>query len=110
MELTPFTIEEAGEISEDFEDLTDTEFKIGSSPVMLVANVSIAPFNEADKNRFVENYHGSKDSKEALSFYCGDDYDVVLITCDPDNEDDLSYIDIRTFADLRGIKYSFPGA
>lgn len=108
MELIPFSLDDAAEICEDFEDLIDTEFKVGQSPVLLIANVCISPFPEADKNTFVESYSLSKSSGEAISFYTGTDYDVILITCDPDDETNYSYIDIRTFAGLKGIKYSFP--
>ena len=108
MELMPFTIEDAAEICEDFEDLIDTEFKIGSSPVLFIDNVCIAPFEEADKNSFVESYYQTKNIEYALSAYTGSEYDVILITCEADNETNYSYIDIRKFASLRGIQYSFP--
>ena len=108
MELTPFTLEEAEEIREDFEDLVDTEFKIGTSPLMFVENVRVAPLDDADKNSFVESYYQSKDSDAAMGAYSGPGYDVVLITCEADDETNFSFIDIRTFADLRGIKYDFP--
>ena len=108
MELTPFTLEDAAEICEDFEDLIDTEFKLGSSPMLLVAQVSIAPFSEEGKNDFVESYHQSHNSENALSTYSGTEYDVILITSEADNESNYSYIDIRTFASLKGIKYAFP--
>ena len=108
MELTPFTLEDAAEICEDFEDLIYTEFKLGSSPMLLVAHVSIAPFSEEGKNSFVESYYQSHNSEDALSPYTGTEYDVVLITCEADNESNYTYIDIRTFATLKGIKYAFP--
>ena len=108
MELTPFTIEEAVEICEDFEDLIDTEFKIGSSPMLLVAQVAITPFHETDKNRFAESYYQTKNSENALSFYKGSNYDVLLMIYQVDDETNYSYIDIRTFVNLKGIKYSFP--
>ena len=108
MDPKPFTIEEAAEICEDFEDLIDTEFKIGTSPLLLVVHVSIAPFQEADKNSFVEAYSQTKDSQAALNGYPGNDYDVILITAEADNETSYSYMDIRTFTQLKGIKYAFP--
>ena len=108
MEFKAFTLAEAEEICEDFEDLTDTEFKIGSSPMMLIEAVVVAPFSEADKNRFTDHFSETKDKETALSWYTGSDYDVLLITTEDDNDLECSYIDIRTFADLRGIKYSFP--
>jgi len=108
MELTPFSLEDAAEVCEDFEDLIDTEFKVGSSPVLFIDNVCIAPFAEADKNSFVESYYQTKNTEYARSLYTGNDYDVILITCEAEDETNYSYIDIRKFADLREIKYSFP--
>ena len=108
MEFIPFTLEEAEEICEDFEDLIDTEFKVGTSPLLLVEDVVIAPFSEAEKNSFVESYSDTRNAEEALGLYTGGDYDVVLITSADEADSTFSYIDIRTFANLRGIKYSFP--
>ena len=108
MNLTPFTLEEAEEICEDFEDLVDTEFKIGASPVMLVENVVAAPFASADKDSFAERYFASRDRHDALSFYAGADYDVLVITYEADDDTNFSHIGIRDFAELRGIKYEFP--
>ena len=108
MELSPFTLEEAEEIREDFEDLGDTEFKIGGSPLMLVDAVLISPFDEAGKNAFAERYYSTKDCDGALNSYPGNTYDVMLITCEADDEANYSYICIREFAELRGIKYDFP--
>ncbi len=108
MELTPFTLEEAEEIREDFEDLVDTEFKIGTSPVMLVDAVVISPFDATEKNGFAERYYTTRDSDEALSQYSDGEYDVMLITSEADAETNYSYIGIREFAEIRGIKYEFP--
>ena len=107
MVLTPFTIEEAEEIREDFEDLIDTEFKAGSSPLLLIDDVIISPLNDTDKNKLATQYFDTKD-KTFATFYTGDEYDVVLMTSLADDETERSFIDIRSFATLRGIKYSFP--
>jgi hypothetical protein len=108
MDSRPFTLEEATEICEDFEDLLDTEFKVGESPLLLIEQVTIAPFLETDKISFVERYDQMHDTQNALNFYSGPDYDVLLITSAGD-EAKCAYIDIRTFAGLKGINYSFPG-
>ena len=110
MELTPFTLEEAEEIREDFEDLVDTDFKIGNSPEMLVENVVIAPFAPEDKETFLAHYSAIRDTASSLESYTGAEFDVILITSEADGQEDYSHIDIRTFAELRGIKYSFPGS
>ena len=108
MELTPFTLEEADEVCEDFEDLIDTDFKIGSSPVMYVMAVLTSPFSDAAKADFAEQYYNTKSCDAAMGGYAGSDYDVILITCEAENESSYSVIGIREFAELRGIKYEFP--
>jgi hypothetical protein len=108
MAFTPFTLEEAEEIREDFEDLADTEFKIGNSPLMLVDAVLISPFADADKNDFAERYYATKNSDNLHSLYPDSIYDVMLITSEADNNTNFSFIGIREFAELRGIKYEFP--
>jgi len=108
MEFIPFTLEEALEICEDFEDLKDTEFKVGTSPLLLVEDVVVAPFGGAEKDSFVAVYSDSRNAENALGLYTGSDYDVLLITSADETDAGFSYIDIRTFANLRGIKYSFP--
>ncbi len=108
MKFTPFTLEEAEEIREDFEDLGDTEFKIGSSPLMLIDAVLISPFNEVDKTGFAERYYATKNCDNLLNSYSGNEFDVLLITCEADDETNYSFIGIREFAELRGIKYDFP--
>ena len=108
MNFTPFTLEEAKEIWDDFEDLKDTEFKLGSPTVFLVDDVVISPFNEENKLEFINNYAQTKNSEASLSSYSGDEYDVLLVAYDVDDETNLTYIGIRTFAAEKSIKYSFP--
>ena len=108
MSLTPFTLDEAEEIREDFEDLIDTDFRIGSSPEMFVENVLVAPLAEADKEHFIDHYYSMRDAAQALAQYAGSDYDVILLTREVGNEANISHINIRDFAVARGIKYDFP--
>jgi hypothetical protein len=108
MKNTPFTVDEAIDIAEDFEDLIDTDFSINKALIYLVENVMICPFKEDDKKLFVSNYHYSKDKDGALDFYKGKDYDVIVLAYDVDDESSFTYIDIRTFANQKGIKYDFP--
>jgi len=108
LESTPFTLEEAIEICEDFEDLKDTEFTMATNVIYLVDEVVVCPFNEADKQLFIESFLTTKDSERSLNPYTGKEYDVMLFAYDADDYADRVYIDIRTFADKRGIGYSFP--
>ena len=104
----PFTLDEANEIAEDFEDLIDTDFKGTEGLVYLIDNVVVGPFDEADQVVFANNYYRSKDKNEAINFYKGEDYDVIIFAHDAENETIYACFDIRSFAGQRGIKYSFP--
>jgi hypothetical protein len=108
MEYTPFTLEEAKEIAEDFEDLKDTEFNIDTPYEFMVHDVVVCPFNQADKKTFVDGYYRSKDQSESIRFFKGNDYDVILFAFDVDDEANYTYINIRDFVLEKGIKYNFP--
>lgn len=106
--MTPFTLEEAIEICEDFEDLKDTEFNIGTSTEYLIHDVVISPFNEEDTQEFIDNYFATKDSAMSLSFYRGSEYDVLIFAYDVADETDYIHITIRTFTHQKGVSYNFP--
>ena len=104
----PFTQAEAEEIREDFEDLIDTEFKWEGS-VFLVVDLLIAPFSGDEKDRFIEAYKEAKRTGVAQSACASYECDVLIVVCDDDKEEHLSFIDITAFVTEKGIKYNFPG-
>ncbi|MCW3123607.1 MAG: hypothetical protein JWQ38_3099 [Flavipsychrobacter sp.] len=106
MELTPFTLDEATEIWDDFEDLKDTEFHLAAIEYF-VHDVVICPFHEADKAKFIQLYDSVKDGKVALEAYSGAEYDVMIVACDVADESVFSYVSIRSFAVEKGISYNF---
>lgn len=108
MEEKGFTLEEAVEIADDFEDLIDTEFNTDRTTTYFIENVLVAPFPPDAQKQFADEYHKSRDKESALSFYTGSEYDVLVMTCNVNDESVLIPVDIRTFALERGIKYSFP--
>lgn len=108
MPHTSFTLAEAEEMREDFEDLKDTEFGLGVAGIYFVQDIVVCPFGETDKSGFIDRYNESKNGHDALSAYDGSDYDVMLITCNTMDDTQCIYLDIRTFADKNGIKYNFP--
>jgi hypothetical protein len=101
-------MEEANEICEDFEDLKDTEFTMGTPVTYLVADVVVSPFPEQEQLAFVEHYFATKDAVGSLGLYSGSEYDVLVFVYDADNEAERTYITIRDFAAQQGIGYSFP--
>ena len=109
MQYTPFTLDEANEIAEDFEDLIDTDFRADIGLVYLIDNVMVCPFDEAGKQVFADNYFKTKDKTGSLRFFKGEEFDVIVFVYDADDETSYAWFDIRSFAEQRGIKYSFPG-
>ena len=108
MEFTPFTLDEAAEICEDFEDLKDSEFTLFPATTYLVEDVVICPFNEADKAVFIANYISDRDGGRALVFYNGDQYDVILFVFDVNDGTALIHMGIRSYAIEKGVRYDFP--
>ena len=108
MTRTPFTHEDAEEMREDFEDLIDTDVKIGSYGILPIDDVLVCPFGEADKKAFADQYHATKDAKTALAAYTGSEYDVVLYAPNPDDASSYTLVDIRTFIEETGVSYNFP--
>ncbi len=107
---TPFTLEEAIDIQEDFEDLVDTDFKPdASSPVFEITNVLVCPFNDHDKKLFADRYNLAKEDEDPLSAYTGTEYDVIVFALNLVDESNYIYIDIRSFAERMGINYTYPG-
>jgi len=105
----PFTLEEATDIAEDFEDLIDTDFAMGNSLVYEVNNVLVCPYEEEDKKKFATYYHDTKEAQLAMKSYIGNEYDVIVFAYNIDDITNYLYTDIRRFTEQRGITYSFPG-
>jgi hypothetical protein len=108
MTRTTFTLEEAEEIADDFEDLADTEFTFDKKTTWFVDNIMVGPFDDSDRDQFVKNYLSTKDKVYSLSLYAGDFYDVLLVAFDVNDDTNYICMDIRSFATQKGISYAFP--
>lgn len=108
MTLNAFSLDEAREICEDFEDLIDTEFNVDSPFVFLIHDVMPCPYKEQDKLAFVENYVRTKDKDESIAFYKGDEFDVILFAFDETDSANYTYVNIRAYVDNNGVRYNFP--
>lgn len=108
MDIRPFTLDEAVEICDDFEDLTDTEFYAPDGRLVLVDHVLVCPFGETERQMFVQLIIAATDSGVALQAFPGDAYDVILLVSPADDEANRYDIDIRTYAREKGVKYAFP--
>ncbi len=108
MENAPFTLDQATEIAEDFEDLVDTGF-IKEGRKWIISSIEVCPFHEAHKSLYPQSIITKSKAATALN---ADDasqgFDVTLLLTDGKETATYSSIDIRSFADLMGINYRFP--
>jgi hypothetical protein len=108
MQQAPFTYDEAEEIAEDFEDLADTSFRTAEGAVYSIDNVLACPFDAKEQALFTGLYLKTGNKNEALATYNVKDFDVIVLAYTETEDKDYKAFDIRSFAELRGIKYSFP--
>jgi hypothetical protein len=92
MEFRPFTLEEAEEICEDFEDLKDTEFSYNGN-LILVDDVIVAPSSQ------IVDLPASAPGEN------GFDVTIIASSADPGTQYRIS---IREYIDLKGVSYNFP--
>ena len=103
----PFTLQKAEEIAEDFEDLVDTGFRNKDGEYFTISHITVCPFSEDEKSRFLEMKWTTQNIAGDREEYTGTDFDVIIIANRRGNEQRL-VMDIRTYATEAGIKYRFP--
>jgi hypothetical protein len=104
----PFSLTEAEEIQEDFEDLIDTEFAWGDKTV-IVDGLLVCPHPAEEKEAFFEEYALGNDLDDVLDEYSGTEFDVIIAVCDVADESKVSFISIAEYVAEKGITYNFPG-
>ncbi len=107
MSNTAFTLTKANDVAEDFEDLVDTDFRAQNGKVYVIESVSVSPFDEQEKRQFTDNFINCRDKVEAISFYNGGEFDVVVFFYEEHDEAAWYSQDIRAFVAERGINYNF---
>jgi hypothetical protein len=107
---TPFTYEQAKDISKDFEDLIDTTMMVPNNPSKTyeVVHVAPCPYSEAEKAIFQQAYIKEKDVEKAIAFYSGTEYDVLILAQNITDSKDVVSIPIRQYIEANGIRYNFP--
>lgn len=108
MELKPFSLEDAEEICEDFEDLKDTEL-IFDGVMYMIEDVVICPFETVEKDRFFNSYKlGGGNVADAHHTMQGS-FDVTLVVTNLEKENDgFFFIGIRQYIAEKGVNYNFP--
>lgn len=108
MQNTPFTLAQAIDVCEDFEDLIGTSPGIGGIK-NLVEAVIYCPYEDALKQEFIKNYRLSGGNHEqALDGYNGEDYDVIILFKPTSPSDAVIYYGIRNYVSEMGFRYNYP--
>jgi len=112
MDNQPFTLEEARDIAEDFEDLVDTDIVEKEGILLTVTHVVVSPFNKDEQEVYAINCIGGEVyAEEQMLEYGPQGYDVIIISQDLETDTNSRLFDItgiRTYIANNGIKYNFP--
>ncbi|RYE24951.1 MAG: hypothetical protein EOP51_05760 [Sphingobacteriales bacterium] len=104
MDRKPFTLEEAIEIAEDFEDLVDSELG-GRPPIDYVA---VGPAYLELDNDYIDTIKQNSGIDGYQYMHSSNLYDVYAIWL-TDEAGNGETMDIRSLTEVTGIQYSFPG-
>lgn len=104
----PFSLEDAKEICEDFEDLIDTEL-IFDGVLYMVEDVTVCPFHASEKEAFFASYEIGQRGQDDSHHADEEAFDVTLVVTNLEKEDDgLFFIGIRQYIADKGVNYNFP--
>jgi len=109
MKNIPFTLEQAEEIAEDFEDLADTGF-LKEGRKWIISRIVVCHFGDANKSVFPQKLVSGAVTAFAQtdSTMTEGNFDLSLLLTSQDEEPITSSIDIRTYTGMMGINYKFP--
>jgi hypothetical protein len=107
MELRPFTLAEAEEICEDFEDLKDSEFSM-SGTLYIVEDVLVSPSPVADKEAFFNAYTAGEETSWRQLRSIAIEFDVIIVVSNLTADEGLSFISITQYVAEKGVRYNFP--
>ena len=102
-----FSLAQAEEIVEDFEDLKDTEFAVHGASY-IIEDVIVVPFEKDMFLSFFDQYTIVRNSAELLASYDVGLFDVVLVVSPLPDESSLSYFTITQYVSDLGVGYNFP--
>ena len=102
-----FSLAQAEEIVEDFEDLKDTEFAVHGSSY-IIEDVIIVPFDSDLFCSFFDRYVITRNAAELMPSYDVALFDVILVVSPLPDESSLSYFTIAQYVSDLGVGYNFP--
>lgn len=71
--------EQAGKVCEHYQYLIGNHIKKGWKTIGIIKAVVIAPYDDMNKHRFLDEYYKGKNVEMVLSFYTGKFYDILLV-------------------------------
>ncbi len=85
MKENTLTLEEAKDICNEYQNLVGRLFCGEYRELGTIEAVVICPYGKLDKWAFAKYYQRYQNAEQAISFYTGDTYDVILIGRDKSN-------------------------
>jgi hypothetical protein len=95
MERKPLTRIEAEQLSLAYQYLQGQLFDHDDGSI--IQCVTIAPFDPINKLIFLYEYRDSANPEEALEFYCGFDFDVIIVAKIEGKQPSLAYRELAAY-------------
>jgi len=102
-----FSLAQAEEIVEDFEDLKDTEFAMHGASY-IIEDVLVVPFDTDLFLSFFDRYAITRNAADLMASYDVALFDVILVVLPLQDESSLSYFTITQYVSDLGVGYNFP--
>lgn len=102
-----FSLAQAEEIAEDFEDLKDTEFSVHCTSY-IIEEVLVVPFENDLLRSFFDRYVITRNASELMVSNDLSLYNVILVVSPLHDQSSLSYFTITQYVSDLGVGYNFP--
>lgn len=99
--------QQASRVCEHYQYLIGNQIMRGWKVFAHIDAVVLCPFDEQSKYRFLEAYKLCKNGEEALSFYNGGYYDILLIGETTLISHDVTSMGLRKYLETQGQAHKF---
>lgn len=100
------SLKQAQIVCSDYQYLIGNHIKKGWKTLAVIEQVIVAPFDDFNKHRFLEEYKKTHDSISALDFYQGQIYDIMIVGKYILNPHDIYTCDLRKYLTDNGQPFS----
>ncbi|WP_276134996.1 hypothetical protein [Polluticoccus soli] len=97
MEKQPLTRQQAEDLREQFSHLVGQPLNTGVDDSLVIDCVAVVPYDDINRYIYLIDYRECRDVIEALGFYVGPLFDVVLISVMKSDRTQVFYKELRTY-------------